>query len=83
MPDFLDFSSAFSGGVAIEMILFVAIIAISGFLLYAYIYFSGSKWILRWYGAQKAQKSEKPVLHSLLKGLSSRAEVNPPRGIHF
>ncbi|BBL65272.1 M48 family metalloprotease [Methanosarcina mazei] len=78
MPDFLDFSSAFSGGVAIEMILFVAIIAISGFLLYAYIYFSGSKWILRWYGAQKAQKSEKPVLHSLLKGLSSRAEVNPP-----
>ncbi|MDO5839835.1 M48 family metalloprotease [Methanosarcina mazei] len=83
MPESFNFSSALSGGVAIEIILIVAIIAISGFLLYAYIYFSGSKWILRWYGAQKVQKSEKPLLYSLLEDLSSRAKVNPPEIYSF
>jgi Zn-dependent protease with chaperone function len=83
MPEFLDFSSAFSGGVTIEIILLVAIISVSGFLLYAYIYFSSSKWILRWYGAQKVQRSEKPLLHSLLEELTSRAEVKPPEIYSF
>lgn len=83
MPESFNFSSALSGEVAIEIILIVAIIAISGFLLYAYIYFSGSKWILRWYGAQKVKRSEKPLLYSLLEDLSSRAKVNPPEIYSF
>lgn len=77
MPESLNFSSALSGEGTIEIILLVAVIAILGFLLYAYIYFSSSKWILKWYGAKKIQRSEKPVLYSLLDDLSSRAEVKP------
>lgn len=78
VPEFLDFSSALSGRFTIEIVLFVAVIAILGFLLYAYIYFSSSKWILKWYGSQKIQRSEKPLLYSILEDLSSRAEVQPP-----
>lgn len=78
MPGFLDFSSALSGGLTIEIILLIAIIAISGFMLYAYIYFSSSKWILKWYRAQKIQRSEKPLLYSLLDDLSLRADIQPP-----
>ncbi|KKG15907.1 protease HTPX-like protein [Methanosarcina sp. 2.H.T.1A.6] len=78
MPEFFDFSSVLSGKLTIEVILFVAIIAILGFLLYAYIYFSSSKWILKWYGAQKVQRSEKPLLYSILEDLSTRAGVQPP-----
>lgn len=78
MSKSLNFSSALSEGGTIEIILLVAVIAILGFLLYAYIYFSSSKWILKWYGAQKIQRNEKPLLYSLLDGLSSRVEVNPP-----
>lgn len=78
MPESLNFLSALSGEGAIEIILLIAIIAILGFLLYAYIYFSSSKWVLKWYGAQKVQKSEKPLLYSLLEDLASRAEVKSP-----
>ena len=78
MPEFFDFSSVLSGKLTIEVILFVAVIAILGFLLYAYIYFSSNKWILKWYGAQKIQRSEKPLLYSILEDLSSMAEVKPP-----
>ena len=77
-PESLNFSSALSGGDTIEIILLVIVIAIIGFLLYAYIYFTSSKWILKWYGAQKIQKSEKPLLYLLLEDLASRAEVKPP-----
>ncbi|MDY9926297.1 M48 family metalloprotease [Methanosarcina sp.] len=80
-PELSNFSSVFSalsGGITIEVILLIAIIAIIGFLLYAYIYFSSSKWILKWYGAQKIQKSEKPLLYSILDDLASKAEVQPP-----
>lgn len=61
-----------------EVILFVAVAAILGFLLYAYVYFSSRKWVLKWYGAQKVQRTEKPLLYSLLENLASRAEVNLP-----
>ena len=54
-----------------------------GFLLYAYIYFSSSKWILKWYGAQKVKKSDKSLLYSLLEDLSSRAGVKPPEIYSF
>lgn len=83
MPEFFDFSSALSGKLTIEIVLFIAVIAISGFLLYAYIYFSSSKWILKWYRAQKIQKIEKPLLYSILDDLSSRAEVQPPEIYSF
>ncbi|MDD3245953.1 MAG: M48 family metalloprotease [Methanosarcina sp.] len=83
VPESLDFSSALSGWLTIEVILFIAVTAILGFLLYAYIYFSSSKWILKWYGAQKIQKSEKPLLYSILKDLSSRAEVHSPEIYSF
>ncbi|MHC1755330.1 MAG: M48 family metalloprotease [Methanosarcina sp.] len=82
-PESLDFSSALSGGLTIEVILLVAVIAIAGFLLYAYIYFSSSKWILKWYGARKIQRSEKPLLYSMLEDLASRAEVQPPEIYSF
>ncbi|AKB71767.1 Peptidase M48, Ste24p precursor [Methanosarcina mazei C16] len=83
MPEFLDFSSALSGRLTIEIILLVTVIAISGFLLYAYIYFSSSKWVLKWYGAQKVKRSERPLLYALLDDLASRAEVQPPEIYSF
>jgi len=83
MPESLNLSSALSGGGTIEIILLVAVIAILGFLLYAYIYFSSSKWVLKWYGAKKIQRSEKPMLYSLLEGLSSRADVKLPEIYSF
>ena len=83
MPESLNFSSALSGGFTIEIILFIAIVAILGFLLYAYIYFSSSKWVLKWYGAKKVQKSEKPLLYSILEDLASRTGVQPPEIYSF
>lgn len=83
MLESLNFSSALSGGATIEIILLAIVIVISGFLLYAYIYFSSSKWILKWYGAQKIQRNEKTLLYSLLENLASRAEVKPPEIYSF
>ncbi len=83
MLESLNFSSALSGEATIEIILLAIVIVISGFLLYAYIYFSSSKWILKWYGAQKIQRSEKTLLYSLLENLASRAEVKPPEIYSF
>ncbi|MEL7664295.1 MAG: M48 family metalloprotease [Methanosarcina mazei] len=82
-PESLNFSSALSGGSSIEIILLIAIIAISGFLLYAYVYFSSSKWILKWYESQKIQRSENPLLYLLLENLASKAEVKPPEIYSF
>ncbi|AKB17603.1 M48 family metalloprotease [Methanosarcina sp. WWM596] len=83
IPGSFDFSSALSGGLTIEIILFIVVIAILGFLLYAYIYFSSSKRVLKWYGAEKVEKSEKALLYSLLEDLTSKAKVKPPEIYSF
>ncbi|AKB33639.1 Peptidase M48, Ste24p precursor [Methanosarcina siciliae HI350] len=83
IPRSFDFSSALSGGLTIEIILFIVVIAILGFILYAYIYFSSSKRVLKWYGAKKIQKNEKPLLYSLLEDLASKAGVKPPEIYSF
>ncbi|MGB9940449.1 M48 family metalloprotease [Methanosarcina sp.] len=52
-------------------------------LLYSYIYFRGSKWILKWYGAKKIQRSEKAPLYSVLEELSGKAGVKTPEILSF
>jgi Zn-dependent protease with chaperone function len=51
--------------------------------LYSYVFFKSRKWILKWYGAQKIQQSEKASLYSILEELSRKAEVNIPELFSF
>jgi hypothetical protein len=50
-------------------------------VLYSYIYFKGGQWILKWYGAQKIQQSEKSFLDSIREELSKKAGVSAPDNV--
>lgn len=52
-------------------------------ILYIYIFFKSSKWILKGYGAQKIQRSERSLLYSILEELSRKAEVQTPELFSF
>jgi Zn-dependent protease with chaperone function len=47
-------------------------------VLYSYIYFKGGQWILKWYGAQKIQQSEKAFLYTIVEELSEKVGVSVP-----
>jgi heat shock protein HtpX len=86
VPEFLDFSSIYSSiseKITTEMILFVAVIAGLLLFLFIYIIFSSEKRILKWYGAQNIKPEENTLLFSILKDLSTRAEIKPPRIYSF
>ena len=52
-------------------------------ILYSYIFFRGSKWILKWYDAQKIQRSERSLLYSILEELSKKAAIPTPEILSF
>ena len=52
-------------------------------ILYSYIYFRGSRWILKWYGAEKIQQSERALLYSVLEDLSGKAGIKTPEMLSF
>ena len=52
-------------------------------LLYSYIYFRGSRWILKWYGAEKIQRNERALLYSVLEELSGKAGIKTPEMLSF
>ncbi|RXA20917.1 protease HTPX-like protein [Methanosarcina sp. MSH10X1] len=52
-------------------------------LLFSYIYFRGSRWILKWYGAQKIQRNERTLLYSTLEELSAKAGIKTPEMLSF
>jgi heat shock protein HtpX len=64
------------------------ILVISGIILlilisYGYIFFRGSRWILKSYGAQKIQRSERSLLYSIMEDLSKKAGVKTPEMLSF
>lgn len=52
-------------------------------LLYSYIYFRGSRRILKWYGAEKIQQNERALLYSVLEELSGKAGIKTPEMLSF
>ena len=52
-------------------------------ILYSYIFFRGSKWILKWYDAQKIQRSERSLLYLILDELSKKAAIPTPEILSF
>lgn len=64
-------------------LLFMAGIAALTLILYIYIFLRGSKWILKWYGAQKIQRSERSLLYSILEDLSRKGKVRTPELFSF
>lgn len=52
-------------------------------LLYSYVYFRGSRWILKGYGAEKIQRSERAILYSVLEELSGKAGIKMPELMSF
>lgn len=52
-------------------------------ILYIFILFKSSKWILKSYGAQKIQRSERSLLYSILDDLSKKAGVKNPEMYSF
>lgn len=52
-------------------------------ILYVYITNRSSKWILKWYGAQKVQRNERSLLYSILEELSKKAGISTPELFSF
>jgi Zn-dependent protease with chaperone function len=52
-------------------------------LVYGYIYFRGSRRILKWYGAEEVQRNERALLYSTLEELSGKAGIKMPEMLSF
>jgi heat shock protein HtpX len=64
-------------------ILFIFCLILLLLILYIYILFRGSRWILKFYGAQQIERSERSLLYSIIEELSKEAGVTTPDFLSF
>lgn len=66
-----------------NILIILSIILLILILLSSYIYFRCYRRILKWYGVQKIQRSEKSLLYSILEEISKKAGVEIPEIFSF